>query len=355
MESLQQKKDYIEAVWRSRCVEFPWLQQHTIFLSIHGSTAYGLNTDTSDVDMTGVCIPPAEYFLGFLRSLEQIQFNKPDGQIYSLLKFFRLALDNNPNVMELLWIDPKYHIISGSTWDLLWLNKEKFLSKKARFTYAGYAHAQLARIKTHRKWLLNPPPGDAPTRQSFGLPPERIMSRDAQGALDQLVAERKVTVDDNFMARLQKENELDRAKKDWHMYQNWKKTRNPIRAHLEEKFGYDTKHAAHLVRLIRQGTEILTKHTLDVERKEDREELLGIRGGIWTYDQLMEWVDKEACDEVLNKLYEASALPRNPDREFMNNLCCELVAESIKKPHKTCDLVERCGMANESMFASTTN
>ncbi|AEZ66297.1 hypothetical protein phiTE_131 [Pectobacterium phage phiTE] len=35
------------------------------------------------------------------------------------------------------------------------------------------------------------------------------------------------------------------------------KNRNAARHELEEKFGYDTKHAMHLVRLLRMSQEIL--------------------------------------------------------------------------------------------------
>ena len=31
------------------------------------------------------------------------------------------------------------------------------MSKKVKHTYSGYAFAQIKKIETHRKWLLNPP------------------------------------------------------------------------------------------------------------------------------------------------------------------------------------------------------
>src|ERR1019366_2873763 len=267
-----------------------WLPDNIIFLSVHGSISYGLNIETSDIDMTGVCIPPIKYFLGFEDNLEQVQFTKPDGQIYGIQKFLRLAADNNPNVMELLWLDRQYWIYSSLIWEKLVKKRDLFLSKRVRYTYSGYAIAQLKRIETHRKWLLDPPTC-APTREKFNLPPDRIMSHDQQGALDQLVTDGKVSLEDNFMLLLQKEHEYDRAKQSWKQYETWVATRNPARAENEKKFGYDTKHAAHLVRLISQCFEILKNGTLHVDRSDlDKELLLGIRNGAWTYNELRNWV-----------------------------------------------------------------
>src|SRR6185369_17173804 len=54
---------------------------------------------------------------------------------------------------------------------------------------------------------------------------------------------------------------------------------------LVERFGYDTKNAAHLIRILRMGIEFLTEGTLYVER-EDKQELLNIKQGLWTLDEV---------------------------------------------------------------------
>lgn len=267
---LKEKKQEVSEAWKKRCAEAPWLGFGTIFLSVHGSTAYGLDTETSDADLTGICIPPERFHFGFLHKLDQFQFNKPDGQIYGIKKFFQLATDANPNVLELLFIDPEFWVMEPDDSYLeLIKNRELFLSAKVRWTYAGYASAQLNRIKLHKKHLLNPPTHQ-PTREEFDLPPKRLISRDQQGALNALQKEEdyKIDLNENFILYLDKENKYNRAKQEWEQYNNWKDTRNPARAELEAKFGYDTKHASHLVRLLRQGREILTNGTLQVLRKD---------------------------------------------------------------------------------------
>jgi predicted nucleotidyltransferase len=314
-------RDYIE----SRINKEPkWLSLSSImFLTIHGSTCYGLDTEYSDVDIAGILIQPKQFFYGFLNSVDQLQCNKPDGAIYNIVKFFRLASDCNPNVIELLWVDPKYWVYDWSPWHDLIKHRDLFLSKKVRYTYEGYATAQLKRIKTHKKWLISPPT-HKPIREEFKLSEQRMISRDQQGALAVLIEAKEVTLSDNFMAMLQAENAYTKSLTEWNQYNNWKETRNEKRAELEAKFGYDTKHAAHLVRLTRQGKEILKTGAINVERP-DRDELLAIRAGAWSYDQLMEWYDKETNEVEMQTLYDNSILPREPNRTKLDEICVYLV------------------------------
>jgi predicted nucleotidyltransferase len=325
MDNLNLQKAYILKSVSNRTDPI-WLNNKTFFASIHGSYSYGLNIESSDIDITGICVPPSNYYHGFLDTFEQAQFNKPDGQIYGLMKFFKLATDNNPNVMEILWIDEQFWARTSSLHKELLDNRHLFLSAKCRFTYSGYAIAQLKRIKTHKKWLLNPPT-HKPTRPEFGLPEARIISRDQQGALNALAKEEEIDIAPNFIDYLQKENAYNRAIQEWEQYNNWKNTRNEMRADLEAKFGYDTKHGMHLVRLMRQCREILETGTLNVYRKDDRDELLAIRNGEWSYDRLIEWSEQQ--DQNMNILYENTLLPKEPRRKEINNLCIKLVEKSF--------------------------
>jgi hypothetical protein len=105
-------------------------------------------------------------------------------------------------------------------------------------------------------------------------------------------------------------------------YENWKKTRNAARAHLEAKYGYDTKHGMHLLRLMRMCVEIPETGKVLVKRP-DREELLQIRAGAWSYDRLIE--EAEALEQKCDKLYLVSeALSRECDRNFLDELVVDM-------------------------------
>jgi len=91
---------------------------------------------------------------------------------------------------------------------------------------------------------------------------------------------------------------------------------------LVEKFGYDTKNAAHLVRLLRMGIEFLKDGELYVER-EDATELLEIKRGEWSLERV-----KALSDDLFKRsedAYLASTLPAQPDREAIHNLCVQVV------------------------------
>lgn len=349
-----------------------WAQDRTVLLVRHGSNAYGTNTATSDEDFKGIVIPPKEYYLGTVQRLEQIELKAPhlDVVLYEIRKFFNLAMDSNPNLIEVLHTDPADHFIVSPIGQIILDHKDDFLSKKIKHTFSGYAFSQLHRIRLHKRWLLNPPEVP-PTRASLGLPEQTLISQDqlmaataeVQKELDKfqfdfmddlqestkieirttvssmlaelkitaedhwMAAARKIGLSDNFIQIMQRERQYTSAKREWDQYQNWKKTRNPARAALEEKFGYDTKHAYHLVRLIRMCREVLTTGKVIVKRP-DREELLAIRNGAWTYDQLIEFTEKEELE--LNELYLTSTtLPKVPDRNKLDKLCIELVEKSL--------------------------
>lgn len=87
----------------------PWLERGLVLLVTHGSHAYGLATPESDLDLKGMTIPPREYFHGFSNVFEQAESKEPDMVVYDIRKFFKLAAECNPNIIEVLWCDEADH------------------------------------------------------------------------------------------------------------------------------------------------------------------------------------------------------------------------------------------------------
>lgn len=351
------------------------VEKRTIFLVNHGSHAYGLNTPTSDRDYKGVCIKTRECYFGFLQKFEQYEHmgSKSDGidrVIYSLDKFAKLASECNPNIIEMLYTDDSDVQLIDVFGERLRSMRQSFLSRKAKHTFAGYAHAQLKRINLHHRWLVDQPKAP-PSRVEFGLPERTLIPTDQLAAanaaiqqkldswsadfLDHLdpalrimitskmseqLAELEVLLDssawvgaarslgysDNFIELLDRERRYTGRQRDWEHFQEWKKSRNPARAALEAKFGYDTKHGMHLVRLTRMCKEILSTGNVVVKRP-DREELLAIRNGAWTYEQLLEYASK--IDVECDELYAKSTLPHSPDREAIDHEVVSMTQEYI--------------------------
>jgi len=292
-----------------------------IFESFAGSHLYGTNTPESDVDIRGVFIPNLSYFTGFLNYTGQYEDKQNDIVYFELRKFFKLCLDCNPNIIELLFVPEEKWIKVNSVWKRIIENKHLFISKKARWTFSGYAFSQLKRIKNHRAWLLNPPI-KPPERSDFGLPENRKLVTDDQiGAfnvylrdcledivdmhpLRSQIMEMKESHDfigliqikkelseeamhsmkvltglsDNIIEAVEREKRYKNAMEYYKSYETWKKNRNPKRAVLEAKYRYDCKHAYSLVRLISEGHEILTTGNITFPRP-DNELLLHIKNG----------------------------------------------------------------------------
>lgn len=341
------------------------VEANTIFLTLAGSKAYGTDSPESDTDVRGVCIvPDRSYYFGIgINHFEQADsMFEDDRVIYDIRKALKLMTDGNPNMLDLAFTDEKHHIVGTLFWDEVIKNRQKLLSKKLRHTFSGYAFAQLNRIKRHRNYLLNPPK-KKPERSDYGLPERKLVSEDDLGAFQWLVAKlledsvelmnlsdstkeelKKVNyigltqrndfsqvaqeikqltqAPDSFVDTVMREKAYKAAMSEWNSYHNWKETRNVKRQDLESKYGYDTKHAMHLVRLMRMCLEIFEKQEVNVYRP-DREELKAIRNGAWSYEQLVEYADK--CEERLNELYKTSTLPRVPDYNFFDELCCSIV------------------------------
>ena len=101
------------------------------------------------------------------------------------------------------------------------------------------------------------------------------------------------------------------------------------RKRLVEKHGYDTKNAAHLLRLLRMGTEFLLDGKLHV-RREDAPELLEVKRGEWP----LERVQKEA-DIWFRKAEEAyHTSPLSPDLnwEAVNSLAVAVIGKALGLP-----------------------
>lgn len=300
--------------WSCYLGNFDWLPARTLFVTRHGSHAYGTSLPESDLDLRGIAVPPLQFLLGFDGTFEQVAQSQPDLTIFALRKFCSLAVDCNPNALEILFTDPRDHLVVTPLGERLLGLRDAFLSQKARQTFSGYAIAQLKRIRTHRAWLLEPPKAP-PSRVDFGLSERTKFSDSEMGIMAMREEDLPAAITELYL----REKRYQNAKRTWEQYENWKATRNPVRSELEAKHGYDTKHAMHLVRLLRMAREILTGKGVIV-RRPDAEELLAIRRGAWTYEELIAFADRE--DEAVRTI--ESKLPQHPDRIALSAACCEI-------------------------------
>jgi len=108
----------------------------------------------------------------------------------------------------------------------------------------------------------------------------------------------------------------DRIQKMW----NWKCNRNEKRAVLENKYGFDSKHASHLVRLLLKAEQILLKGVYTPELNEEELKLVTeVKNGEKTYEWIVQWAENK--DKELDELYKTTNKIQNkPQFKKINNL-----------------------------------
>lgn len=137
-----------------------------------GSVCYGVSNDESDFDVYSFCIPPRDYVFPHLRGeiegfstpgerFEQFQqhhiFDKQalggkgrhyDMTVYSIVKYFRMLMDCNPNIIDSLYVPRRCVLYSTQVGEMVRENRWLFLHKGVWPKFKGYAYAQLHKLRT---------------------------------------------------------------------------------------------------------------------------------------------------------------------------------------------------------------
>jgi predicted nucleotidyltransferase len=331
------------------------VKQNMLVEHMAGSRAYGTNLPTSDVDVRGIfCGNPINIRTPFFH-LDEYEISGEDTKYYELVKFVELAIGQNPNVIETLWVDDSDIMFRTMGYELLRQKRQNMLTAKIAMTTSGYAMAQLKRIKGHNKWINKPQAEKAPSVNQFisvilnstkiskwnKQPPEHGFKAvhlgnnlyglyadvkgfdswiDRRGNPIALPIEGFVGQKPDLIVKVNMEV-YKTAFDDWENYWTWKKNRNETRSELEQQFGYDTKHAMHLVRLLRMGYEALTDGVINVKRK-DAAELLTIRNGAWTYEEILGY--SQEMDAKILELMKKSTLPKDVNKDEMARLLMDV-------------------------------
>jgi len=141
---------------------------------VMGSIAYGVSNDNSDMDIYGFSIPPKEILFPHLRGevlgfddyeIQFSQFQKHhikdaaalggkgriyDMTIYSIVKYFRLLMENNPNIIDSLFVPDSCVLHATPIAQRLRENRAMFLHKGCWATFKGYAYGQMHKIRSKK-------------------------------------------------------------------------------------------------------------------------------------------------------------------------------------------------------------
>lgn len=284
------------------------------FLGYVGSQSHGTYVpkddpdSIDDVDIMGVVPLPVRYFAG-LDAFEHWTHAKDelDVVVYSLPKFTRLLLKGNPNVLGLLWLRDADHLSVPGWWKLLRENRSIFAAKSAYTSFAGYAAGQLERMTSYSPEIDAEIDRLTAELETAGWYVNEIMDRRSlpmPKGMDPQVANDKA----------QRLRSLRAKFKTAYMGEK--------RRGLVKRHGYDSKNAAHLIRLLRMCEEFLDTGAMNVFRTYDADELKAIKRGEWKLD------DVKVLAEVLfarcKIARDTSWLPDEPDFKKASQIVADI-------------------------------
>lgn len=276
------------------------LGNNIILLGLGGSHAYGTNTETSDLDIRGCALNTKEQILTS-QNFDQVVNEATDTTIYSFNKLVSLLLNVNPNTCELLGLKPEHYFHISPIGQELLNNAGLFLSKKAVFSFGGYANQQLYRLRQKEKHSMAQSDLEKHILKTiqfmqtdFTKKYSSVESDNIKLYIDKAVQEGYDT--EIFMDVNLSHYPLRDYCSMWSELQNVVKSYGKIGKRNEKalEHGKIAKHMMHLVRLYYMCFDILTKKQIVTYREEEHDFLIEIRNGKYVTDN----------NEVLPEFYE---------------------------------------------------
>jgi uncharacterized protein len=270
---------------------------HPVIVAMRGSHSHGTyiapeGGGVDDIDIIAAYIEPGlTPFFGVQHAPRgwDKKIKEWDCAAYEIRHLGSLLAAANPNVLSMLWAKDYIHLTRAG--ERLIAARDMFSTQAAGRSFSGYAYSQLKRMTA---WSQEKGCCEGET---FHLEGCELAASRGRGSAKKFAT--------GFMGAKRKA--------------------------LVERDGYDTKNAAHLIRLLRMGLEFLSDGVLRVDRTGlDAEELIEIKKGKWP----LEKVQAHATElfENFDDAMEISPLPAGPDKAAINDLltdilCVELNAE----------------------------
>ncbi len=297
-------------------------------LCYRGSIAHGMYVpkedpnSIDDIDLMGFVLGEDHHYLGLRewgsRGTKEIKEGQYDCVYYDIKKAVSLLLQGNPNVLGMLWTLPEHVIYRDDAGTKLIENRGLFVGRHVYNAFAGYAHAQMEKMETRDPDELREYMAVTAEMKHRGIHPnhkgEKFPIPDRSTGIAKSVS---VWGEEGLRMRL-----AHYQKKGENIGYMGEKRKSLVLEH-----GYDSKNAAHLIRLLRMCVEFMDTGELQVYRADDRDELLSIKRGEWPLTKV-----KELAAELFEEARWArdrSTLPEGPDREQVEELLVGILRKHL--------------------------
>lgn len=292
-----------------------------------GATAYGLDTENSDVDLRGFFLPTAQDLLMFDEAGTIEIKEGVDGVMHSAYKLTSLLLAGNPNIVEILGMRPEHILVESPEYTEIVSNKDIYLSSRVADTFGGYATQQLRRIENS----MSRDDGDTDTagalrsmRAAIKHFDEKYTAYNEPGALSIELKDDEAGSSALFISLDMRDFPLKQLRGMCGDLDAIAKNADNLAArNRKKKTEKLSKHMSHLVRLLRMGTEMLSTGEVNTYRTDDAAFLLDLKQGLWMSEDEngIRHIDDAFWDLLSGeqKAFEYAekntVLPDEPDRE----------------------------------------
>lgn len=310
------------------------LGTNIILLGLGGSHAYGTNNENSDIDIRGIATrTKREILIG--NDFEQVVDVDTDTTVYSFDKIIKLLCSCNPNVIEILGLKPEHYIYLSDVGRKVIDNRHLFLSKRAIYSFGGYANAQLRRLENKSARLINQSQQEAHILKSIEHASVELKTRFLEMPDDAI----KLYIDKSQRDDYDTEIFCDILLHHYPLrdYKGMMNTMGEIiksyakigkrneKAIEHNKLG---KHMCHLVRLYLMCFDILEKGEIITFREKEHDLLMSIRNGEYL-DENRQPISEfyELVDDLEKRLdydKENTLLPDEVNMEKVNDLFAEI-------------------------------
>ena len=315
------------------------LADRIMFLTLGGSYSYGTNVETSDIDIRGCAMNSASDILG-LTNFEQFINEATDTTVYSFNKLISLIINCNPNTIEMLGCKPEHYIYMTDIGREMIDNRKLFLSKRAVYSFGGYANAQLNRLENAlARDRLEQAKKEEHIRRSMEnavMGFETKYSNFEHGSIQLFTDEStREDLDKEIFANIDLKHfparqfnvmttELHNVLSTYEKLNNRNRKKDEL--HLN-------KHAMHLIRLYLMCIDILEKEEIITYREKDHDLLMDIRNGKFMFEdgtyrpEFFEMV--KDFEKKLEYAKENTSLPEKPNMKTIEEFVMSVNLRSI--------------------------
>lgn len=255
---------------------------NVIFACLGGSHSYGFATVESDFDIRGIWMANAEDFFTLnpptpreAKSTIQRHGEDVDIELQELTKFLSLALKNNPNILESLFVPEKFIVVSSSIYQEMREAMPIILNKDFIFNaYRDYALQQFTRMRQqYTDFKIEQESVAVFSPEEYKAKLDELRTQHDRNDWDSLL-QRKITID----------------------------VHRPVPM-AERKL--NIKNAAHLLRLLATAEYVLRTGEMRIS-PPNKEFIIEVRTGNVSWEEIIS--EKERLERATEKAYERSVL-----------------------------------------------